>query len=167
MNKNNKHKEVVLFAQDARTQAPPELIEKREPLVMMKKQQGMVPATQASPVLFSAKGRWPFDFVPDELIIEEKRIIIKRKFFPFVSTITTIPMSKLTNFEVTHSILHSSVHIKAPLVIDTVFQWMNRADAQEAKELIDGIRMRDNESIVVMEQDRNRFIQTLELIGQT
>lgn len=166
MKKDNKNEEVVLFAKN-KPDRPPESIKRREPLVMMKKQQGMVPASQASPVLFSAKGRWPFDFIPDELIIEEKRIIIKRKFFPFTSTITTVPMNKLTNFEVTHSIFYSSVHIKAPLVIDTVFQWMKNSDAQEAKELIDGIRMRDNESIVVMEQDRNRFIQTLELIGQT
>ncbi|MBP7832974.1 MAG: hypothetical protein KA035_04370 [Candidatus Levybacteria bacterium] len=126
-----------------------------------------LPASQASRVLYHASGKRPFDFIPDELIIEEKRIIIKRHYFPFVTTISTIPMSKLTNFEVTHSIFYSSVHIKANLISDTIFQWLSHDDAQEAKELIDGIRIRDNDSIVVLEQDKRRFIQTLELIGQT
>lgn len=165
----NKH-EVVLFDDALPPNNVQDPIHKREPLVMIKKFQqphSTLPASQASRVLLHAKGKWPFDLVPDELIIEEKRIIVKRHFFPFVTTINTIPMNKLTNFEVTHSIFFSSVHIKANLIADMVFQWLDHKDAQEAKELIDGIRIRDNESIVVLEQEKRRYIQTLELIGQT
>ncbi len=166
----NKNEEVILFEDSHKAQDQKDANLGREPLVMVKKSsqsQSTLPASEASKVLLHAKGKWPFDFIPDELIIEEKRIIIKRHFFPFITTISSIPMNKISNFEVTHSIFCSSVSIKASLIPDVVFQWMDHADAQQAKELIDGIRIRDNESIVVLEQEKRRYIQTLELIGQT
>lgn len=160
--------EVVLFNNDSKD-IPIPLKREDEPLVMFRKssQRNTMPASQASPILFQAKGCWPFDLFQDELIIEEKRLIIKRKHFPLITTITTIPLSKLTNFEITHSIFFSSIYIKGAMIHETTFQWLHKADAQEAKDLMDGIRMRDNESIVVLEQDRKRMIRTLELMGHT
>lgn len=171
---NTRHKnfrdEVILFKDSLTIKEPIKLERTREPLVMIKRTSqtpsNTLPATEATPVLFYAKGKRPFDFIPDELIIEEKRIIVKRHFFPFVTTLTTVPMNKLTNFEVTHSFMYSSVHIKANLIADMVFSWLDKNDAQEAKEIIDGLRLRDNESIVVLEHGKNRFIQTLQLMGQ-
>ena len=42
-------------------------------------------ASLVSPEIFRVKSVWPFELLPDELIIEEKRIIIKQRVFPFFS----------------------------------------------------------------------------------
>lgn len=161
--------EVILFRdQDKHRGKVPEL-SREEPLVMMKKsaKQTVVQASDASPEIFRIKGRFPFDLYPDELIVEEKRLILKRNFFPWVSQITTVPISKLVSFEVTHSILFSSIFIKwGYSSAETTFQWLTHKDAQKAKEITDGIRLRDNESIQVLEQDKKNLSRTFQFLGQ-
>lgn len=141
----------------------------REPMVSVGAEHAVLPASQVSKELFRAKGIWPFDLFPDELIIEEKRIIIKRNIFPFFSTTTTLPVSRLTLFEWNKSIFFSSVFIRGAYTdnIEITMSWLSHDDAQKAKELIDGLSLKQNETMEIMEGDRRRFIRALRIMGQT
>lgn len=161
MSSSIKSSETVLFQGKKKTI--------NEPMVMIKKSAKPVilPASEASPELFRLKGIVPFDLFPDELIIEEKRIIIKRNFFPFISQILTIPIGKLSSFEVTHSIFFSSIYLKwGGVDSEATFQWLHHKDAQQAKEIMDGIRLRDNESLVVFEKDKKGKAKAFQTLGR-
>ena len=160
--------EIVLF----RNRMIPHFNENKnddEPLVLMKKfaEKKILPVSEASRELFRAKGVWPFDFFPDELIIEEKRIIVKRNMFPFFSTISTIPINNFLIFELTHSIFFSSVFIKGAYGdnLSTSFCWLTHKDAQQAKEIVDGLRLKESESLEVMERNKKRLIMALQMLG--
>lgn len=154
--------EVTLFNHE-------EQASKSEPLVMVRKrdQQTLIPANQASQELVRIKGQFPFDLFPDELIVEEKRLVIKRRVFPFYVTTLTIPLSKVTMFEVTHSILFSSLYIKGFIGsnLETTFQWLSHTAAQKVKDIVDGLRLKDSESIDVLEHEKEHRIYTLERLG--
>src|SRR3989344_1281373 len=119
----------------------------------------IVQARDISMELFRARGIWPFDFYPDELIIEEKRIIIKRCDFPFTTTEYTIPIERLTQFTPTHSLIFSSIYITG-WQIDTTFQWLAREEAEHAKELVDGLLLKEREVIMIEEEDKQKVVQT-------
>lgn len=151
--------EVVLFHDEARP----------EPMVMVKKflDKTVLPASEVSPELFRAKGTWPFDLFPDELIIEVKRIVIKRNYFPFVSTVSTIPINNLLVFELTHSLFFSSLYIREAYGdnLNTTFCWLSHKDAQKAKDLVDGLRLKETEAIEVVERDRGKLSLALRILG--
>lgn len=141
---------------------------KPEPMVTVgRKDKTLVPASEASMELARVEGIWPFDFFPDAIIIEEKRIIIKRRMFPFYTTTTTIPVSKILMFEVTHSIFFSSVYMKGYVGynLEETFQWLSHKDAQRIKDVVDGLRLSQNESIEVLEHDKKGMSYTLEKLG--
>ncbi len=52
---------------------------------------------EINPVLFSAKTLWPFDPVPDNLVIQEKSISFVRKGFFSLAIAQTIPVSYLAD----------------------------------------------------------------------
>ncbi len=141
-----------------------------EPKVVINAQEhkAVIPASQASIELVRIKGTWPFDLFPDTMIIEEKRIVIKRNNLLFSTTIT-MPMSRLTIFEVTHSILFSSIHITGytGYWIEADMQWLSYKDAQKVKDIVDGIRLKDSESIEILQHDKKTLIKTFETLGQT
>lgn len=140
-----------------------------DPLVVVKKNfdRKIVSASNVSPFLFKAKGTWPFDFIPDELIVEEKRLVIKRKYFPFFTVVTTIPLSRVTVFELTDSLFFSGIRIKASYGdgVDTVFQWLSHSSALKLKSVVEGLRLKETESVELMDQDRVTRLKTLQLIG--
>lgn len=140
-----------------------------DPLVVIKKTSNrkIVAASNVSPVLLSAKGNWFFDMFQDQLIIEEKRIIIKRRYFPYFTHIISIPVQRITVFEVTHSLFFSAVHIKGSYGDnwDTTFQWMSHKDAQKAKDIIDGLRLKESESVDLPRYNIRDFVRTLQVMG--
>ncbi len=140
-----------------------------DPLVIIHKTSNrrVVEASNVSSVLLKIKGFWLFDWYPDELIIEEKRVILKRRYFPFFETINTIPVNRITIFEVTHSLFFSGIHIKGSYGdgIDTTFQWLGHNDAQQAKHVLDGLRIKESESVEIIQNDQSAFTRTLQIIG--
>lgn len=139
-----------------------------EPLVAIgKREKTLVPASEASLELARIDGKWPFDFLPDTLIIEEKRLIVKRRTFPFYTTTTTIPINKILMLEVTHSIFYSSIYLKGYIGynLEETFQWLSHSDAQRIKDVVDGLRLQDNEAIEVLEHDKKGMSYALEKLG--
>ena len=127
----------------------------------------IVEASDVSKFLFKAKGTWPFDLLPDELIIEEKRIIIKTRIFPFYTTINMLPLNRITVFELTNSLFFSGIKIKGSYGdgIDMTFSWLKHSVAAKAKSLVDGLRLKESESIELTSTDKKNMVATLQLIG--
>ncbi|MGE5041967.1 MAG: hypothetical protein ACM3IJ_03610 [Candidatus Levyibacteriota bacterium] len=126
-------------------------------------------ASLVSPEVFRMKAFWLFDWFPDELIIEEKRLIIKQKQIPFFITTTTIPLDKLIVFQVTRSIFFSSIYIKGEKekteVEDYTISWLKHEDARMAKELIDGLHMKQKEKVEILDNSPRKKIQALQVLG--
>lgn len=142
--------------------------QKPEPMVAVgKREKTLMPASEASLELVRVKGTWPFDLSPDILIVEERRVIIKRRTFPFYTTTTTIPLNKILMFEVTHSIFFSSIYMKGYVGynIETAFQWLSHKSAQKVKDVVDGLRLQQNEAIEVLEHDKKGMSYALEKLG--
>lgn len=172
-----KSKEIILFnhqKNSANTKVGSKKKKKIErvpasPVVIVKDEQGErhIKANEVSPVLFRLKGIWPFDLYQDELIIEEKKIILKYNSFPFFTSITTIPLAQIGIFDVNHSYLFSSLSIKgisSPTIFK--FSWLKSKDAQRAKKIIDGLMMKEKEKIVIVDTDTKQRALALEMIGQ-
>lgn len=166
--------EVTLF--DFKKQAPKKKKEPisvsntPEPMVAVgKKKKTLMPASEASLELIRMDGKWPFDFFPDTIIVEEKRIILKRRTFPFYTTTTTVPLGKLLIFEVSHSVFFSSVYLKAYIgySVEETFQWLTHKSAQRIKDIVDGLRLQETESIEVLEHDKKTMPYTLEKLGHS
>lgn len=146
-----------------------DLTTEQVPLVAMGTEKTVIPATEVSKELLRIKGKWPFDLYPDELIIEEKRIIIKKNLWPFFSNTITIPLSRLTDFELNKSLLFSSIYIRGAYSdnIEITLSWLPHKDAKKAKEIIDGLSLKLNEALDIVEQDTTRFIRAIRALGQT
>lgn len=113
-------------------------------------------------------GTWPFDLAPDELIIQEKRIIIKRNIFPAGGSVISLPLNKLVSFEVNHAFFYSALYIKGEgESLNYLMQWLKPKDAVRAKEIIDGLRLKQSESIEIKEKDPKKIAKTLESLGRT
>lgn len=137
--------------------------------VKSKPQADVVPPSQVSKVLFVARGVWPFDFYPDELIIEEKRIVVKKNYFPFGGSILSLPIKRLYTFELINSIFFSSIHIKGEALgnADIRFAWLKHKDALEAKNLVDGLKIKENESVEIYARDKEALTRVIEAMGET
>lgn len=114
------------------------------------------------------KAVWPFDFFPDELIIEEKRIVVNRRHFFLFNTIDTIPISNIFVFEVTHALFFSSIYIKGGEFggIEVEIKWLKLKDAKRAKQIVDGLYMREKGLIEVKERDPKRRMEIIKKIGE-
>lgn len=143
---------------------------KATPIVIIhtKNESHPLAASQVSRELLRIKGSWPFDLAPDELIIEEKRLIIKRNNFPFGGSVVTLPLQKLTTFEVNQAYFYSALYIKGEgNTLNTIIQWLKPEDALKAKEVVDGLRLKESESIEIKTENKEEMVEALKTLGQT
>lgn len=74
-------KKQTLYTPETAKDPPPEgdrMVEmKRLPI----KDNVSVRSSKVSPVLYRAHGVWPFDLAPDEIVVEEQRIVITTNYF--------------------------------------------------------------------------------------
>lgn len=137
-----------------------------DPMVMVDKysQKKLTYASLISPEIFRLSSVWPFELMPDELIIQEKRIIIKQKQFPYFISTSSIPIGSLSVFQVDKSLFFSSLYIKGGNTEHTI-SWLRHDDARLAKEIIDGLRMKQNESIKITQGSDEEKIHALQILG--
>lgn len=121
-------------------------------------------ASLVSPEIFRVKSVWPFELLPDELIIEEKRIIIKQRVFPFFEVTNTVQVDRITLLQVSSSIFFSSIFIKG-ITSEYTISWLKHDDARTVKEIVDGLRIKQNESLKISENSYEGKIQTLQILG--
>lgn len=127
------------------------------------------PVSEISKELMRLKAVWPFDFFPNEIIIEEKRLVINIRHFWGSNTLNTMDMKELIVFEVTQSPLFASIFVKGgPMgVVDFSLNWFKVDEARKAKSLIDGLVMKEKGVIQVPSSDTNKQVEILEQVGET
>lgn len=140
-----------------------------DPIVLVDKylKKQFLPASLISPELFRLKSIWPFELLPDVLIIEEKRIVIHEKSFPYFITTQTVPLDRIFVFQITKSLFFSSIYIKADYSsnVDHTIHWVKHEDAKRAKEIVDGLKLKQAESVKVPEANSDKYMQTLQVLG--
>ncbi|MCS7091980.1 MAG: hypothetical protein NZM26_01360 [Patescibacteria group bacterium] len=93
--------------------------------------------------LFRVKAYWPFDFFPDELVIQEKTISVIRREFLF-SYVETIPVKDVGRIVLTHSPFFDSITIIGKNPAHTLeIKMLPKGKAKVAKEIIDGLLIED------------------------
>lgn len=140
-----------------------------DPVVRIMREQGEInlPATQVSRVLYKARGVWPFDFMPDDIIVEEERLIVINNYFPFGSDIGTLPMGRISSIEVTHALFFSSLNIQCTELhgYSAIVKWLRHKDAQQIKEIVDGIKIQAITHAKIPESSSYGKAQTYQSIG--
>jgi hypothetical protein len=141
-----------------------------DPVVTMRDEadrEKSVRAVEVSKILYRARGVWPFDFVPDEIIVEEKRIIVTINYFPWGSDIGTLPVNKLSSIEVIHALFFSSLIIQNTELhgYHATIKWLTHKDAQTIKEIVDGIKVRELSSVGIPNERASNMRRTLQTLG--
>lgn len=132
------------------------------------KKTDVIPAQDASRELLRIRGTWPFDFAPDELVIEEKRLILKQNFFPVGSVINTVMINKLNKFELTNTLYFSALYIEGEIfnTVKITMKWLKHSDAQKAKEIVDGLLLKEDQDIKIPVKDQAKIVETVRAIGE-
>lgn len=140
-----------------------------DPIVLVDKypKKEFLHASLISPEIFRLKSVWPFELLPDELIIEEKRLVIHEKSFPYFVTTQTVPLDRIFIFQITKSLFFSSIYVKADYAsnVDYTINWVRHEDARRAKEIVDGLKLKNAENVKVPEATDDKYMQTLQVLG--
>lgn len=92
--------------------------------------------------VYSVKALWYLDFFPDEIIIKEKTITLRRNYFIY-KYIETIPIDSIGETNVLDSFFSASITIRSK-IHDKSFEikGLPTEKAHKAKTIIDGLLMR-------------------------
>lgn len=128
----------------------------------------VVAAVNVSTYLMKIKGAWPFDFAPDEIIIEEERLIIKVRSWPFGETVITIPLERVSLFQINTDLFFSSIKIMDSMYSanNMLVKWLQPNEAKKAKALVDGLQLKTKKHIEVPPVKKETYVRTVQAIGQ-
>jgi len=136
-----------------------------QPIVVTKEGDDKIPrpVSEVSQEVMRLKGFWPFDLVPDELIIETKRIVINRRYFPWMKAVITMYIKDIKDCEVTFSLLFASLYLKSE--VETTVAWLKHSDASRAKEMIDGLVLKEKTEMTMAEEGIERQADAFSQLG--
>lgn len=101
-------------------------------------------------ILFRTKTVFPFDFFPDDLIIDSEKVnIIIRDFFG-AEQIHGIPIKNITDLSVEHSAFFATLHILPGRVFQNQvvsIRHLKKNDAIKARNIIQGLIIADRENV--------------------
>lgn len=123
---------------------------------------------KSSLTLFKCAAEWPFDLFPDEVTVEPTQINIKRKSFFLTESIVSIPIKNVADVVIQTSILFASLNIvdKSFTQNTVTVEYLNRADAEKARRIIQGLVVASKEGIDLLKLDLTNLKMKLEEIGQ-
>lgn len=103
-----------------------------------------------SPVLARFKSVFPFDLFPDELIVEEKRIVWIQRFGPKMCEVITLSPGDINRIEASAGPLFGHIHVAIPRHdIEIIVEKLKRKDAFRARDLIEGLMGASREGIKI------------------
>lgn len=118
-------------------------------------------------VLFRAKGVFPFDFFPDEIVIDENKVDIIHGIFFYSRDVFSVPFSRITGAASTTGLFFGSIHLeldgyaKDPSPVTFLF---NR-DAAKARRIINGLVAANRQNIDLSKLPLSELIHKIEEIG--
>ena len=145
------------------TLRPSQTQEIREPA----KEEGINEEEKQSRVLGRFKSAFPFMLFPDELIIEEKRVIWKNWMGPGYTRVISIMASDISNVQASHGPILGHIHVGSLVGGPEVFiEKLWRKDCVKARALIEGIILAARERAAVRKEEVEREEKELEELGK-
>lgn len=126
-------------------------------------------ARQSSRVLLDIKAVFPFNFFPDEVILDEAKVSIHTNFFFYSKEVRSVEYKDIFNVLVQQSLFFAKLAIidryftQQPIVV----QFLRKNDAFRARRLIQGMIIVKKENIDIRELSREELLQKLDRIGQS
>lgn len=122
----------------------------------------------ANRILFKTQAIFPFDFFPDEVIIDENKVdIISSKFFTSRETFT-IPIENINGVTNSLSLFFGELRIEAWGInrLPGPIKYLSRLDAIKARRIISGLILSHKEQIDMRNIPLEELKRKLEEIGR-
>lgn len=122
---------------------------------------------ESNEVLAHYTGVWPFDFFPDEVIIDKKAVTIVRHWFFGVSQKITCNYDDLVNAEVNLGPFFGSMSIYSKYFTDGEerVNWFSRESARQIHAILQGLLMAKKEGVDIKSIPNDELINKLTNIG--
>lgn len=113
------------------------------------------------------KAVFPFDFFPNEVIIDKTKVTIIKKYFFWTRQVTTILISDVLNVTVNHGLLFGSLAIADRFFAQDPFSinYLWKQDAARAASVIQGMVLASKEQIDVKKIPSAKLAQHAESVG--
>jgi len=122
---------------------------------------------ESNEVLARFRGVWPFDFFPDEVIVDKKAITIVRHWFFGVGQKITCHFEDLVNAEVNVGPFFGSMSIYSKYFTDGQedVKWFSRGDAKKLHAILQGLLMARKEGVDIKNIPNDELLEKLYKIG--
>ena len=120
-----------------------------------------------SQVLLRVRAFFPFDFFPDEVIVDTNRVnVIKRNFF-LSERVHGIPVANILDVFVEHGPIFAALKIVDSGFIENEIEvnYLRKEDAEKARELIQGLIDVKKQGIDLAKVDHRNIEKQLEELG--
>jgi len=123
---------------------------------------------ESNEILAHFRGVWPFDFFPDEVIIDKKAITIVRHWFFGVGQKITCHFDDLVNAEVNVGPFFGSLKIYSKYFTDGEedIKWFSRGDAKKIHAILQGLLMAKKEGVDLHDIPNDELLTKLYKIGK-
>lgn len=120
-------------------------------------------------VIFRAKTVFPFDFFPDEIIIDQNKIDIVINIFFSSSDTVTIPFKIVQTAHVSTDLFFGTLTLNLEFSKENpvAVRFLTRTDAIKAKRIINGLAICEKENIDLSKFDIEDIREKVEEIGKT
>lgn len=138
-----------------------------QPLDDTAKLQNLVDRTHR--VIFRAKTVFPFDFFPDEVIIDENKIDIVINIFFSSSDTVTIPFKTVQTAHVSTDLFFGTLTLNLEFSKENpvIVNFLKKSDAIKARRIINGLAICAKENINLSKFDIEVVREKIEEIGKT
>ncbi|MBI2029739.1 hypothetical protein HYT02_04940 [Candidatus Gottesmanbacteria bacterium] len=119
-------------------------------------------------VLFRARTVFPFNFFPDEIIIDESKVSIVTNLFLSSGQIRSVKYEEIYNVIIEYQPFFASLELldrffeKRPMRIN----YLRKNDAEHARRLIQGMMAVTKENIDINKLDMRELIEKLDILGE-
>lgn len=111
---------------------------------------------------------FPFDFFPDEIVVDRYKVQVVKRFFFLSERVVTAPVSESLNVKVTHGPLFAQVTIEDFMAqVSIRVEYISNSDATRLRELIEGLVIALKQKSSLEEPDTAALISASEELGDT
>ena len=120
-------------------------------------------------IIFSAKTVFPFNFFPDELVVDETKVSLHTSYFFYTKQVRSIEYRDMFNVIINQSLFFANIEIidrffsKESIKVD--FLW--KKDAILARRIIQGMMIATKRNISIDKMPLGELLEKLIRIGQT
>lgn len=111
------------------------------------------PVPLVNPVFMKIESFWPFEFFPSSLIVNEDAITVVKKLFFFTGWTESIPVSDIVAVTMYRGPFFATIAVQKKSTKEEIrIRYLKKNEALQAKELIDGLILKNQGLITVPEK---------------